>query len=107
MTEGPYNPKTMNPNEMVSLINTPIVDIPPRLKLLHRAVLSRRFATPAESEAPIHRNQFSVPASASSSAVLLTPLQELTEQSLAIGFALGHTASKAIHENLEIVTNII
>src|SRR4051794_6817104 len=59
MPEGPYNPKTMNPNEMVSLINTPIVDIPPRLKLLHWAVLSRRFAAPAESEAPIHRNQFS------------------------------------------------
>jgi len=48
-----------------------------------------------------------VTASPTSSPRLLAPLQELAEQSLAIGFALGHTASRPIHESLEIATGII
>jgi hypothetical protein len=38
---------------------------------------------------------------------LLAPLQELAEQSLAIGFLLGDTASNAVQESLEIATDIV
>src|SRR4051812_14964758 len=96
----------MHPNEMLSLINTRIVDIPPRLKLLIWPVLSRRSAAPVGGKA-LRPNQLAVLALPSWSPLLLAPLQESAEQSLAIGFALGHTASRPIHESLEIATGII
>jgi hypothetical protein len=97
----------MHPNEMLSLINTRIVDIPPRLKLLIWPVLSRRSAAPVGGKAPMRPNQLAVLALPSWSPLLLAPLQESAEQNLAIGFALGHTASRPIHESLEIATGII
>jgi hypothetical protein len=45
-------------------------------------------------------------ASSSSSRLLLAPLQELAEQSLAIGLVLGCTASNAVQKRLEIATDI-
>jgi hypothetical protein len=39
--------------------------------------------------------------------LLLAPLQELAEQSLAIGFVLGHTASRPIQESLEIASDVV
>ena len=51
--------------------------------------------------------QLAVLALPSWSPLLLAPLQESAEQNLAIGFALGHTASRPIHESLEIATGII
>jgi hypothetical protein len=97
----------MHPNEMLSLINTRILDIPPRLKLLIWPVLSKCSAAPMEARRPMRPNQWTVLPLPSSSSLLLAPLQELAEQSLAIGFVLGHTASNAIHESLEIATDIV
>jgi hypothetical protein len=45
-------------------------------------------------------------ASSSSSRLLLAPLQELAEQSLAIGLALGCTGSNVIQKRLKIATDI-
>jgi hypothetical protein len=93
----------MHPNEMLSLINTHIVDIPPRLKLL---IAIQAFRC-TRGKVPMRRNQCSCTPSPSSSPLLLPPLQEFAEQSFAIGFILGRTASNAIHESLEIATHIV